>query len=60
MRANDVAIIPIGALTLAGCILVVLGLFAAGSIELVALGLGSLVVAAVLGTVLAVVDGRRS
>ena len=60
MRSNDIAIIPIGALTLVGVLLIALGLFAAGSIELVALGLGSLVIAAVLGTILAVVGGRGS
>jgi len=54
------ATVPIAALTIIGCVLVALGLLAAGSVEIVALGLGALALAAVLGTVLAIAASRRS
>jgi hypothetical protein len=54
------AIVPISALTTIGCVLVVLGLLAGGAIEIVGLGLGAVVVAAVLGTVLVILGGRHS
>jgi hypothetical protein len=60
MASNQIAVVPIAALTFIGCLLVALGLFAAGSVEIVGLGLGSLIVAAVLGTIVSVVGSRRS
>jgi len=50
-----VAAFPIGALTVVGILLVVLGLLAAGSIELIVVGVGALIAAAALG----VIAGRR-
>ena len=60
MPLNQAATVPIAALAIIGCLLVALGLLAAGSVEIVALGLAALVVAAVLGTLLAIATAPRS
>jgi hypothetical protein len=47
------------ALTFLGAILTVLGLFAAGEIVLVVIGLGSIFAAGIIGVVERLIDSRR-
>jgi fucose permease len=58
MRSNQ-ATVPVAALTTIGCVLVVLGLLAGGAVEIIVLGLVSVAVAGVLGTILAIATSRR-
>jgi fucose permease len=58
MRSNQ-ATVPVAALTVIGCVLVVLGLLAGGAVEIIVLGLVSVAVAGVLGTILAIATSRR-
>ena len=58
MRWNQ-ATVPVAALTTIGCVLVVLGLLAGGAVEIIVLGLVSVAVAGVLGTILAIATSRR-
>lgn len=58
MRSNQ-ATVPVAALTAIGCVLVVLGLLAGGAVEIIVLGLVSVAVAGVLGTILAIATSRR-
>ena len=59
MPTHQIATVPIAALVIIGSILVALGLLVAGSLEIVGLGLGALIVAAALGTFLAISASRR-
>ncbi len=60
MSSNSAATVPILVLLVLGCVLAVLGVVAGGSLEVMALGLGAVALAAVLGTTVAVFGGRRS
>lgn len=58
MPSNQSATVPVTALTIIGCVLVALGLLAAGNMQIIVAGLGAVALAAVLGTVLAIFGGR--
>jgi hypothetical protein len=59
VRSNQAAV-PIAGLTIIGSILVFLGVIAGGAEMIIALGLGAVAVAAVLGTILANTASRLS
>ncbi len=60
MSSSQTAALPRAAITVLGCVLVTVGHFAEGRTEIVALGVGSLVVASMLGTALTISPVRRS